>query len=102
MNFNQTWSISQIECTKSFDELVQAVNRIHWKLTTENTEGYVYKVIQMGAVNTTLTTEQALSLSPEDAMSIAKQLLGETVESIEASGIVQLQNIMIPVVEEEE
>lgn len=100
MNYKQTWSITQIECTKSYDELVTSSNRIHWKLTTQNVDGYVYTIMQMGAVDTELTTEQCLSLTPADALSIAKQLLGDSVPTLEASGITQLENIMIPVVEE--
>ena len=99
MNINQTWSIRNIECTRAYDDSIQSSNKIHWKLTTQNTDGYVYTVTQLGAVEVSLTPEQCVGLSPEDALSIAKNKLGDSVAILEASGIEQL-NQMMPVVEE--
>jgi hypothetical protein len=98
MSKEHIWEVSKVDCVVNYENSTTPVCNIHWKLTTKNTEGFVYTAIHNGFVAVNISPSDALSLSKESALTLLLSTLGNRVSSIEAENSSILDEMIIPVV----
>jgi hypothetical protein len=99
MSKQHSWSVDHIECTKQYTEGAVPVCNIHWKLTTKNTENYVYTAIHNGITAIDMSVQNALNLSSDDALKLVLDILGAAgSQSVEDENSIQLDNLIIPII----
>ena len=99
MSKQHSWSVDRIECSKKYTDDVSPVCNIHWKLTTKNTENYVYTAIHNGITTIDMSIQDALNLSSDDALQLVLDILGASgAQSVEDENSIQLDNLIVPIV----
>lgn len=98
MSKQHTWEAAKVDCVTDFSGSPTPVCNIYWKLTTKNTENYVYTSINNGYVNINLTPEETLALSKEDALTLLMSTLGSRAQTLENENSTVLDGMIIPVV----
>ena len=99
MSKQHSWSVDRIECTKQYTESAIPVCNIHWKLTTKNTENYVYTSIHNGITPIDMSVTDALTLSNDDALKFVLDILGAAgAQSVEDENSIQLDNLIVPII----
>lgn len=98
MSKEHVWSAPKVECVKDFEISPIPICNIHWKLTTKNTENYVYTSIHNGYVEVSISPEELIALTQEEALTLLLSTLGNRVYSIENENSTNLDQMIFPVI----
>jgi hypothetical protein len=98
MSKEHTWAAAKVECITDFSVSPTPVCNIYWKLTTKNTENYVYTSISNGYVQVDITPEEATALSEEAALALLLSTLGDRLQTLEDENATILDGMIVPVI----
>lgn len=92
------WEVPRIDCLIDYENGSTPICNIHWKLTTKNTEGFIYTSINNGFVEVDITPSEAMALTKEYALTLLLETLGTRVASIEQENSRILDEMIFPVI----
>jgi hypothetical protein len=92
------WEVPRIDCSVDYENGSIPICNIHWKLTSKNTEGFIYTSINNGFVEVDITPTEALALTKESALTLLLTTLGTRVASIEEENSGILDEMIVPVI----
>jgi hypothetical protein len=92
------WEVPRIDCSVDYENGSTPICNIHWKLTTKNTEGFVYTAIHNGFVEANITPTEALALTREAALTLLLATLDSRVATIENENSGILDEMIVPVI----
>jgi hypothetical protein len=93
-----SWEVPRIECSVDYENVSTPICNIHWKLTTKNTEGFIYTAVHNGFVEVDITPTEAMTLTKESAHTLLLKTLGNRVASIEEENCNILDGMIFPVI----
>jgi hypothetical protein len=93
-----SWEVPRIECSVDYENGSTPICNIHWKLTTKNTEGFIYTAVHNGFVKVDITPTEAMALTKESALTLLLKTLGNRVASIEEENSNILDEMIFPVI----
>lgn len=92
------WESPKVESVVDYENGSTPICNIHWKLTTKNTEGFIYTSIHTGYVEVDITPTEAMALTKETALTLLLETLGTRVASIEEENSGILDEMIVPVI----